>query len=245
MLLILGGTGLGIFALFGVRRYGPERILLPAIAGLVLNGIIIVLNIILFTMLFSGKLPFAPKPPSGTGTGNVAPRTPQQMQQQGQDAFLGDPGWFGVLQHRGATITLVSIADSSALATEIRSNLQTPVSILVLGVDNSSGGDGFDIDPSGGTVHFTDGTSQPLPDVTAVLRSARSERQQAVRAFAPPFTVYPGRQLTGKFVFVPPGTDAKTIARVTIKIDGQKIDIPGRYLTAEQKQALHKAGSQR
>ena len=73
LLLILGGLGLGVFALTGVRKHGSSGIMAPAIIGIALNIGIIALNVILVIMLTSGKLgPPAPIPGGGVAP---APRT--------------------------------------------------------------------------------------------------------------------------------------------------------------------------
>ena len=245
LLLILGGLGAGIFALFGAKKYGSAGVVAPAVIGIILNTLIIAANVVLLTMLLSGKFPVRNPPGGGGGAagGAAAPRTRQQIQQQGEDAVLKEAGWVGVLQHRGAVVTLVTVPDTTPVAAEMLDNLKTPVSLLVVAVDNSRGGESFSIDPAGSTVTFTDGTTQDLPDVPTVLRSARSDRDQFVRQFSPPFEVMPGRQLAGKFMFLPPGTDASRIASVSVKIDGQPVGVAGRFMTAEEKQSAAAAGS--
>jgi hypothetical protein len=223
---------------------------MPSITGIVLNGLIIGLNIYLFSMLLSGRAPSgrtarAAGGAGGTGTSAVAPRTPRQMQQDGEDAVLKEDGWMGVLPHRGAVVTLITIPDHTPAASQILSNLGTPVSVLVVGVDNTRGGDSFDIDPTGATLHLTSGGTVPMPDVSQVLQSAKSEREQAVRAFGPPFTVMPGRQLVGKFMFLPANTDPSTIAAVSLKIDGRPARVTGKFMTAAQKQAAAAANGGR
>ena len=243
LLLILGGLGAGIFALFGAKKYGSAGVVAPAVTGIILNTVIIGLNVVLLSMLLSGK--FAPpNTAGGSGAAGAAapPRTRQQVQQQGEDAVMKEAGWVGVLQHRGAVITLVTVPDSTPVAAEMLGNLKTPVSLLVVGVDNSGGGDSFSMDPAGSTVTLADGTTQELPDVVTVLRSARSDRAQFVRQFSPPFEVMPGRQLVGKFMFLPRGMDASKIASVEIKIDGQPVSVTGRFMTAEEKQSAAAAG---
>jgi hypothetical protein len=64
LLLILGGLGLGVFALTGVRKHGSTGILAPAIVGIILNVGIIALNVVLVILLTSGKL-LPPAPPGG------------------------------------------------------------------------------------------------------------------------------------------------------------------------------------
>ena len=247
LLLILGGLGAGIFALFGAKKYGSAGVVAPAVTGIILNTIIIGLNVVLISMLMSGK--FAPPNTAGGGGGAggaagtaATPRTRQQVQQQGEDAVMKEAGWVGVLQHRGAVITLVTVPDSTPVAAEMLRNLKAPVSLLVVGVDNSRGGDSFSLDPAGSALTLTDGTTQELPDVPTVLRSARTDRAQFVRQFSPPFEVMPGRQLVGKFMFLPRGTDASKIASVSVKIDGQPVEVTGRFMTAEEKQTAAAAG---
>ena len=249
LLLILGGLGAGIFALFGAKKHGSAGVVAPAVVGIVLNTLIIGVNVVLITMLMSGKIPLG-KPPAAAGgggggggaAGTAAPRTRQQVEQQGEDAFLKEAGWVGVLQHRGAVVTLVTVPDSTPIAAELLGNLKTPVSLLVVGVDNSRGGDSFSLDPAGSTLALTDGTTQELPDVPTVLRSARTDRAQFVRQFSPPFEVLPGRQLVGKFMFLPPGSDPSKIASVSVKIDGEPVTVTGRYMTAEEKQSAAAGG---
>jgi hypothetical protein len=43
--LILAGMGLGIAALFGIRKHGRKGILVPALVGLVINGLLLLIFI--------------------------------------------------------------------------------------------------------------------------------------------------------------------------------------------------------
>ncbi len=41
LLLIFAGIGLGVAALFGIRKYGPKNIFAPALVGIVINGLLL------------------------------------------------------------------------------------------------------------------------------------------------------------------------------------------------------------
>ena len=41
LVLIVAGIGLGIAALFGIRKHGKKGILAPALVGLILNGLLL------------------------------------------------------------------------------------------------------------------------------------------------------------------------------------------------------------
>jgi len=41
LVLIVAGIGLGIAALFGIRKYGKTGILAPALVGLIMNGLLL------------------------------------------------------------------------------------------------------------------------------------------------------------------------------------------------------------
>ena len=45
LLLIIGGLVLGIVALFGIRKHGAKGILAPALVGIVINGLLLLIFI--------------------------------------------------------------------------------------------------------------------------------------------------------------------------------------------------------
>jgi hypothetical protein len=55
--LTLVGFVFGIAALFGIRRHGTKGILLPALIGIILNGLIIVMFITMIASAFSRARP--------------------------------------------------------------------------------------------------------------------------------------------------------------------------------------------
>ena len=77
-----------------------------------------------------------------------------------------------------------------------------------------------------------------MPDLVQVLRSVKDDPSAAVKMFGPPLVARPGTKLIERFLFLPPKTDAATINHVSLTIDGAPLDIPGRYLSAAEKQAL-------
>jgi hypothetical protein len=56
MLMLLGGLGLGIFALTGMRKNGKEGILAPAIVGISLNSLILLAHVVLIILAMIGRL---------------------------------------------------------------------------------------------------------------------------------------------------------------------------------------------
>jgi hypothetical protein len=242
LLLILSGIGLGVFALTGIKRNGPEGIMVPAIVGMTLSGVIVLLGIVGAVIQSSGRDPFGARGrAANAGATANRIRTAADAERAGQESFA-EAGWFGVASYKGATITLVSVSDTSPLAAELLAHLKTPVSVLVLGIDSSGTAATFPVDPTGGRIHLKDGTSQPLPDMIHVLRTATREREDALRAFGPPFQVPPRGQLVGKVVFIPPNTDPAQIDAVSMTVDGKTINVQGKFLSAEEKDKLMRMG---
>lgn len=56
LLLIGAGVGLGIYALTGMKKVGRDGILVPAMVGLTINAIIILLNVVIIVLLLSGAV---------------------------------------------------------------------------------------------------------------------------------------------------------------------------------------------
>ena len=76
LLLIAAGVGCGIYALTGVKRVGKEGIVVPAMIGLMMNALIILLNIVIIILLVTGTVnldPPASKAPGKKGPGRVPP----------------------------------------------------------------------------------------------------------------------------------------------------------------------------
>jgi hypothetical protein len=231
LLLILAGLGLGIFALTGVKRNGPEGILVPSIVGMSLSGVIVLLGVIGAVMQASGR---GPAGGASRVANAVAAADAQRIGQQ----MAAGAGWMGVAQHKGATIVLITMSDGTPVVEELLQQLGTPVTVAVLGVDNSNAAGSFTVDPTGGRVDLVDGTSQPLPDMAQALGTMKADRDGALRRFSPPFPVEPGQRVEDKLVFLPPGTNPDNIVAVSIKIDGRMRKLTGKMLSAGERQQL-------
>jgi hypothetical protein len=234
VLIIVAGGVLGIVALLGVRKWGREGVLLPASIGVL---VFIVLALSMFTMFQS----LSRVKQAQQQRAHAQAAEDEQLRKEGEDAFLKHAGWVGAVRHGDAVVTLITVPDTSLFVREMQSNLNTPVSMLVLLIDNTRGGAPVTIDHAGAVVHFTDGTSRPMPDLVLVLRSAKTDPREALQTLGPPLSAEAGKRLAGKFLFLPPKTDPSTIDHVAIGIDSARADVPGRFLTAEEKQATHQA----
>jgi hypothetical protein len=243
LLLIIAGLGLGIFALTGVKRNGPEKILVPGIIGITLNGLIILANIVVIMLAISGhnllnrlkKLP-PPTPVPGTTTSPTTPggrgkSSTAVTSWQIESAFVREGGWVGATQYHGATITLATLSDASDVGQAMAGRVDEPVSVALLTVDNAQGEAEFPIDPTGGNVVVRAGDKFELPDMAKLLGEKKDEL-----VTPPPFTVPKGGQLLNKVIYLPPEVDARQISRVTISVDGNNVAIQGRYMTAKEKQ---------
>jgi hypothetical protein len=76
LLLIVAGIGCGIYALTGVKRFGKERIVLPAMIGLTINALIVLLNVVIIVLLVTGTVKLEPagkKAPTKQVPGRVPP----------------------------------------------------------------------------------------------------------------------------------------------------------------------------
>ena len=63
-LLMVGGFVLGVIALFGVRKYGAQGILAPAIVGIIINGLLLFIFITNFITARSRALERRGGPPA-------------------------------------------------------------------------------------------------------------------------------------------------------------------------------------
>ena len=116
------------------------------------------------------------------------------------------------------------------------------MSVLVLGIDSSGTAATFPVDPTGGRIHLKDGTSQPLPDMIQVLRTATRDREEALRRVRPAVPSPAARSARGQGGVHPLEIDPQHIDAVSMTVDGKTINVQGKFLRAEEKDKLMKLG---
>ena len=184
----------------------------------------------------------ASTPPATAPGAKARPKTAGQL---GREAFANHAGWFGATRTEdGAVVTLVSIPADDPVARDALPGLAGRFSLAVLSVDNSAGTAQVSIDTDRVTLHLAGGGTRAAMPVRPLLREmpSESDRAEGLRLYAPPFDVPFGQRLNGKPVFFPPATDFASVERVTVRVNGQPLDLPGRYLTVQQKSELLRRG---
>jgi hypothetical protein len=87
LIVILGGLGLGIASLFGISRHGLAKILLPAMAGMVINGLLL---FIFITNFWAARNKGLHPRTSPTTAGSSLSATLPQKYQNGKISFQYD-----------------------------------------------------------------------------------------------------------------------------------------------------------
>jgi hypothetical protein len=141
------------------------------------------------------------------------------------------PGWIGVqeLFAEQATVTIVTYADEAKAARDFAADVADPASIASIAIDNSHGKTDLAVDTSGALLKMTDGTTLPALDPGLMMGTAKQNADAVKAEILPPFTCPPGQKMSGKLLLLPHGTDARKLAALTVRINGQPHEIIGVY----------------
>jgi hypothetical protein len=232
ILLIVGGLACGIVAMCGIRRYGKSGILVPAIVGLLINGLLVSLVGLGFVAGFrSAARARTVVVGGGAGSARVAPAPITSPQ-----SALRQTGWMGVAAtDTGCTVGGLAMAEPHRDTTALKSIFTTPCSIVVLWFDNRQGSGPVTVDTDGATLRMEDGTTVNALRTRDVLSTAKEDRAQFLAKNSPPYRVSPGVNMEGQFLFVPTGVDLSRATYLYLTVDGKPMAIPGRVFTAQEK----------
>jgi hypothetical protein len=232
LLLIVGGLVCGIVALCGIRRVGKEGVLVPTIVGLTLNGLwILLLGGIMVTATRSTLVSRR-----ATAGGSTAVAAPAPIPFTSPQSALRQTGWMGVaVTPGGCTVGAMAMAEPHVDTANLKSNFTTPCPVLVLWFDNRANSKAATVATDGATLRMDDGTTVNALRTADVLSTAKVDRASLMTKFAPPHKVPAGVNVEGMFLFLPPTVDLSKATFVYLTVDGQRVSIPGRVYTAQEK----------
>jgi hypothetical protein len=230
LLLIVGGTVCGIVALCGLRRHGKQGILAPAIVGLVLNGlwVLLLVGMVMTQLRVRGV---------GGRAATVAPAPPPApLPVTSPQSALRQTGWMGVaVTDAGCTVGAMAMAEPHVDTANLKNNFAAPCKVMVLWFDNRAGRGPITVDTDGATLRLADGSVVTALRARDVLSTAKVDRAQFIAKFAPPYNVPAGKNVEGLFLFVPPEADLSKATYLYLTIDGARFAVPGRVYTAQEK----------
>jgi len=264
VLIILLGLIFSIVALCGMR--GRRGIIAPATIGLVINLVLVVLmaagisaamryqNIRGPVAIRTGSGATVPREtPSGDGlpplpglpavppvpAPGAAPISDQaaKEQQRALEAIEQYPGWVGVSTRAGnLTLVIVQSNNDAPGTQDVKAHFATPCTLVWVCVNNTAGDMPHVVEARSLEFHMADYSQvTPLPaaQITATAKQAndpllaRGERPLAIASYT---------QMPDCPVFFPEKTDFTKATAATLIVDKQRIVIPGRYLSLEEKQ---------
>lgn len=235
-LFCLIGFFCGLIALFGIPKYGTKGILVPAIIGMSITGLLIFAVIGLI-----GR-----KERMALQQQHIVQqqRANAQAMQEGENAVLDYPGWLGKAQVSGGLIIAVSVDEVSQASQDYNSHFSKKYSLMNLSVNNASGTETLAVDPYSLKIVNMDGSTQSSANADEVVSSVSTDRQGFIAHYPRLITVAPGRQSTDIWGFFVSGTDYSRVATITVSVNGQEVALNGQFFTQEQKKELFNRGKQ-
>src|SRR2546423_11061775 len=173
--LIAAGCVLGILAMTGVKKRGPERVLAPAILGLIINGLLVVLALAFL--------------PAAKRVADTKRRQAQManIQQQSEDVIAKFPGWFGVARTDGGAAVVIAQWNNDAPGTAMmKQNFAADFTLLSVVVDNSNGSAAVTVDPAATQALLAGGTKLAALPPAQILNTAKEDKEQLTQRHAKP-----------------------------------------------------------
>ena len=217
--LVLCGFFAGIMALMGAGT-SRKQIRNPAIVGVALNGLIIL----------TGVWTFSSARAASAHAINAA-----QLYREGVSSAEDFPGWIGPAKLPGGVVVVGTLDDQSPTARQVLDELTTPCSVVTITISNIASGSPLTIDPSSLRLLSTQGTIDALASED-VLATAHASAIESLRRLSSSQVVPAGQQACVTLCFIPRDIDLHQVAAVTLRINGQKLTIPGRYFSSQEKQ---------
>lgn len=234
-LMIVGGLVLAVIALIGMRKVGRRRILGYALAGLIINSLLVVSMVDIWRAAKDLRQKLDAKQAAAQAAVD---------HKAGEDSFLSFPGWVGTT-HVGATeIVIYSMDPNSPVGRLWNSELTSPVGLMLVSVRN---GASSPVQIDCGSVELVAAGQEPIRALTndAFFAMFRNEPQKVRSRFGDPRLVSRNSKMNDGITPIPLHTDFSKIAFARIRIDGQTVEIPGRLLSVLEKQQVLKIGESR
>jgi hypothetical protein len=244
-------------ALASGRRSARKGILFPAATGLFFSGGFV--GLVIGWMTVSTPTPpvqsvaiseparapavEAPKPAAPTQTAPTHQKTTPKLDMSdpartGREGMSKHAGWYGAATAKGATISIGEFAAAAPVVAELRALFGAHPNVLLIGIDNSRGRAALSIDPSSLRAESADGRRILALPVHTVLETAESNRDHLLALFNHFLQAAPGQSAIYGFAFLPAETDLRAIDRVSLVLNGNRVVLPGQYLSAGQKAEL-------
>ena len=250
-LIILLGLAFAIVALAGVR--GRKRILLPATIGLVLNLLLVSLTVsyllaarhqtgarsaMVASVGAASPSGLPAVPPFGGGSSSAAQgANPNlQLQQRAREAMENYPGWVGASLRSGQFVIVVAQSNDDAPGThDLKDQFAADCTLISIATDNTAGDAAHTIDPASLEFHFADYHKLAVLPPVQILSTSKVDREQFLARWGGLIRIDPHTQRPDGLAFLPPRTDLTQCTAVTLILDGQRVVVPGKYLSIEEK----------
>jgi hypothetical protein len=226
-LFVLGGLLAGVIALYGVRSSRRGRVIVPALLGVGLNGLI----------LLAGVLSIHHGTAASAGTVSQA-----QLNAEAIASARDYAGWIGDARVAGGVVAVGSLDDQSPAARRVLEKFTTPCSVLAITFTNLNAPAPVRFDPRTLRLLSTQGTIDAVP-LEDVLDTARADASEAISEVAAAQVLNPGSKPRTCVCFIPRGIDLHQVAAVTLLVNDQKVTVPGRFYTVEEKQQQYAKNS--
>jgi hypothetical protein len=145
-------------------------------------------------------------------------------------------GWSGAIQVGNARF-LAAEMNRGELKEVLSRTFRQPFTLVLMAVDNRQGQHDMVLDLSHVKVLYNDGRQDPGIDRATIMASTE-RTDEDVRKHAAPYRVAKGQRFENALAFLPPGTDLKNVAGLEIRVNGGAVMMPGRWLSAADKQAM-------
>ena len=145
------------------------------------------------------------------------------------------PGWIGVTDRMGLRIVVLHWHDDAPGRRKMKELYAADSTIVTVIINNTAGGAHVTIDPASLEFHFLDYTTLKALPPKDVLATARSDADYYVKRYGGEWSVAPQQVRNDGLAFFAPATDLTSARAVTMVLNGQRIVVPGKYCTADEK----------
>ena len=148
-------------------------------------------------------------------------------------------GWVGRIADGGVVMFATQLDQQSPIGQMIAHTFARPVVPIVIGVDNRGGAAAISLDVTSVILELDDGSKRPLVDRKAILASAQGPEREAVLAqHSGLYEIPAGGRLGNAIAFADPQAPLARTVAIDLVANGHAVRIPGRFMSAAEKQAL-------
>jgi hypothetical protein len=151
------------------------------------------------------------------------------------DSTDRQPGWLGATDRMGLRIIVLQWHDEAPGRQKMKELYEADSTIVTVIINNAAGNSHVTIDPASLEFHFNDYTTLKALPPAQILETARSDREYYLKRYGGEWNVPPRKMRNDGLAFFPPGADLTNARAVTMVLNDQRIVVPGRYCTADEK----------